>query len=157
METKTLDAALKREHRQIDEGIEAFTRGGTDTGALVASLAGSMQALRRHIYLEEEFLFPPLQAAGMFGPIFVMLREHGDMWITMDALQIEMSERPDSAVVLERCKELMAELEAHNLKEEQILYSQADELLGAEAGGKLAEFLETGEMPEGWVCDGAKR
>lgn len=153
METKTLDAALKQEHRQIDEGIEAFTRGGTDMDAL----AGSMQALRRHIYLEEELLFPPLQAAGMFGPIFVMLREHGEMWIMMDALQIEMTERPDSAVVLERCKELVAELEAHNLKEEQILYSQADALLGAEAGGTLAEFLESGEMPERWVCDGTKR
>jgi len=26
------------------------------------------------------FLFPPLRDAGMVAPVFVMLREHGQMW-----------------------------------------------------------------------------
>ena len=45
-----------------------------------------MDGLRRHIYLEEEFLFPPLRAAGMMAPLFVMVRQHGELWDAMRAL-----------------------------------------------------------------------
>jgi regulator of cell morphogenesis and NO signaling len=69
----TLGSALEREHREIDGGIEKFAAGleagGMDTEPLLQAMAG----LRRHIYLEEEFLFPPLRANGMMMPIFVML------------------------------------------------------------------------------------
>lgn len=157
MTAGTLDSALTREHREIDEGIEVFTRGEADPETRIASIRGAMAALRRHIYLEEAFLFPPLQEAGMFGPIFVMLREHGEMWTAMNGLDVELSDRPGSAATIALCQELVAGLEAHNLKEEQILYSQADGVLSAEATGALAKFLAAGAMPEDWVCDGARR
>ena len=48
-----------------------------------APLAGAIAALRRHIYLEEEFLFPPLKTAGLMIQIFAMLRQHGDLWKAM--------------------------------------------------------------------------
>lgn len=42
--------------------------------------------LRRYIYLEEAFVFPPIRKAGMIMPIFVMTREHGELWRTTDFL-----------------------------------------------------------------------
>src|SRR3546814_387339 len=86
MGSETLGAALEREHREIDGGIEEFTANPAPGREQAEPLVRAMAGLRRHIYLEEEFLFPPLREAGMMMPIFVMLREHGELWNTMDAV-----------------------------------------------------------------------
>ena len=156
MEADTLGGALEREHRQIDGGIEAYLAGldGTaDPGPLRAALDG----LRRHIYLEEEFLFPPLKAAGLMGPIFVMLREHGQLWTSMDKVEQLLADGADPEARRGACTTLLALLDAHNSKEEPIIYSQADAILSEEAGSELTEFLAGGTTPEGWVCSAATR
>ena len=111
-----------------------------------------MEALRRHIFLEEEFLFPPLREAGMVAPIFVMLREHGEIWNTMAALDAELAQDPGSAATAEVCRRLLEQLERHNAKEEPILYPHADTMLPDGARARLRTFLNAGRMPEGWVC-----
>src|SRR5690554_5908558 len=78
----SLAAALEREHREIDDGLEIFSAGGEGTDERREALERAIRALRRHIYLEEEFLFPPLREAGLVAPIFVMLREHAQIWAT---------------------------------------------------------------------------
>jgi iron-sulfur cluster repair protein YtfE (RIC family) len=146
--TETLAAALEREHREIDETIDAFLDGGS-----TEPLTRAMEALRRHIYLEEEFLFPPLRAAGFVAPIFVMLREHGELWRTMETIERELAEEP--AAVAGECKALLAQLDKHNAKEEPILYPHADSALGAPASDELRSFLRDGRLPAGWICAGA--
>ena len=149
MASETLAAVLEREHRAIDEGIEAFTAsGGQDTGPLKRSL----DALRRHIYLEEEFLFPPLREGGLMAPIFVMLREHGDLWRAMDRLEAE----PGGDAGQDAARELLALLEQHNSKEEPIIYPQGDAVLSDQAKAELHEFIDNGRMPPGWVCAQAR-
>ncbi len=156
MVAPTLGQALEIEHREIDGGIEQFVAaldaGGTppDPAPLTAALSG----LRRHIYLEEEFLFPPLKAAGLMGPIFVMLREHGMLWRQMDTVE-SLLPSADTAAVRQACLELLSLLDDHNSKEEPIIYTQADGILGAEAGGELLDFLESGTTPDGWVAGAA--
>lgn len=148
MASETLAAALEREHREIDEGIEAFTAsGGQETGPLKRAL----DALRRHIYLEEEFLFPPLRDGGLMAPVFVMLREHGEIWRAMDRLEGELGGEAGQAAA----HELLAILERHNSKEEPILYPQADAVLTPEAAERLHGFIASGRTPEGWVCQSA--
>jgi hypothetical protein len=44
-------------------------------------------------------------------------------------------------------------LQAHNPKEEQILYPQTEQVLTAAAAAELRELLDTGRTPEGWVCE----
>lgn len=151
MTSGTLATALEREHREIDRGIEAFLAGREQDGGDAEPLRQAMAALRRHIFLEEEFLFPPLREAGLVA-VFVMLREHGEIWDTMAALDAELAERPDGVAVSESCRELLARLERHNAKEEPIVYPQADAVLDPAAGAELEAFVETGRMPEGWVC-----
>src|SRR5699024_5483125 len=87
METEKLSAALEREHREIDTGIEQYTTGVGAGGVDTAPLKRAMEGLRRHIYLEEEFLFPPLRAGGLMAPLFVMVKEHGELWQTMDRIE----------------------------------------------------------------------
>ncbi|MFA1550582.1 hemerythrin domain-containing protein [Actinomadura chokoriensis] len=149
MEIESLAMALEREHREIDAGIEAFTAGGRDR----EPLARAVRALRRHIYLEEEFLFPALHAAGLMAPVLVMLREHGEMWATLDALDGEPE--ADAAIVL--CRRLTVQLLHHNLKEEKILYPELDRVVPEPQGERLRAFLESGEMPAEWVCVRARK
>lgn len=145
---QTLGAALEREHREIDDAIALFLSEPVNTEPLNRAAAG----LRRHIYLEEEFLFPPLRDAGMVAPIFVMLREHGEMWTTLAALDSDLAEPERSQAVQDAARQLLGQLERHNAKEEQILYSQADSVLTADASASLQEFMAAGRFPDGWAC-----
>jgi hemerythrin-like domain-containing protein len=148
MDSGTLGEALEREHREIDRGIEAFGSGDDDA---VEALAAAIAALRRHIYLEEEFLFPPMQDE-LAIPIGVMLREHGELWRTLDALEPQLAEAGDAGVVAATCERLLAQLELHNSKEEPIFYTRADASLGPEATAELKAFLDSAQMPAGWTC-----
>jgi regulator of cell morphogenesis and NO signaling len=150
METESLASALEREHHEIDAGIAAFTASPGDPRPLTRAI----RALRRHIYLEEEFLFPLLGEAepGLRAPVFVMLREHAQIWTTLDLLEREPA--PGTALVL--CRQLTVRLLHHNLKEEKILYPRADDTLPPAAAGRLRAFLGSGDMPEGWVCTKAR-
>lgn len=148
MKTGSLAAALEREHHEIDEQIAAFTAAPGDRQPLTRAI----RALRRHIYLEEEFLFPLLREAepGLAAPVFVMLREHAQIWGTLDSLERATGSGTGTGLAL--CKRMTVQLLHHNLKEEKILYPRADEALPAAAAGRLRAFLGSGELPGGWVC-----
>jgi regulator of cell morphogenesis and NO signaling len=148
MEIESLPAALEREHHQIDAGIAAFTATPWDR----QPLARAIGALRRHIYLEEEFLFPLLHEAepGLAAPVFVMLREHAQIWATLDSLERGLG--ADTGTGLTLPKRLAVQLLHHNLKEEKILYPRADDLLPPAAADRLRAFLACGQLPDGWVC-----
>lgn len=151
--TATLADALKKEHEDIDAGIAAFTAGLAGGTPPVETMKNALAAHRRHIYLEETMLFPPLRAGGLFAAILVMLREHGQMWNVMDDLEPLVDAGGTDAAVPELCARFVALIEAHNLKEEATIYSKADEVLSAPATEELRTFMETGSMPDGWVCE----
>ena len=146
----TLAAALEREHREIDAGVHAFLAALDRDTVDHEPLRRAMDALRRHIFLEEEYLFPPLRDAGLFAPIFVMLRQHGEIWDTLEELENRLDD--DAATTADTCRRLLTQLDAHNAKEEPIIYPQADTVLSAAAGAGLHAFIQAGRMPDGWVC-----
>jgi regulator of cell morphogenesis and NO signaling len=149
MQIESLAAALERDHRDIDDGLEVFAAETTPTEHGRQALMRAIRALRRHIYLEEEYLFPPLHAAGMMAPVFVMLREHAQIWVTLDALERELAAGSSGHLL---CHQLAVQLQHHNLKEEKILYPQVDVVVPESAVERLRAFLASGELPEGWVC-----
>lgn len=152
-----LSTLLEREHEEIDGGIEEYADALADGATDPAPLLHAMAALRRHIYLEEEFVFPPLKAAGLMMPIFVMLREHGAIWDAMAVLDEQLTSEADPAALGNACRELLGQLDAHNAKEEPIIYPRADAELSDDATARLRTFLEQGATPEGWRCEKATR
>lgn len=148
----TLKEALEKEHHDIDAGVAAFTVGLAGGNPPVDTMQKALAAHRRHIYLEETMLFPPLRMGGLFAAILVMLKEHGQMWNVMDELEPLVAAGGTDAKVPELCEQFVALVAAHNLKEEATIYSKADELLNAPASDKLRDFMATGAMPDGWVC-----
>lgn len=151
LEPGTLGAALEREHHEIDEGIEGFSAEGVDADQQARSLQRAIDALRRHIYLEEEFLFPPMEA-DLKIPTLVMLREHGEIWRRLDAIETLLADDISDDSLTVACRELLIVLAAHNGKEEPIFYAVADETLGPTEAAELEGLLETGSLPNGWRC-----
>lgn len=155
MSDENLSAALMREHQEVDAGIGAFLdklNGGiVDADALGATLAG----LRRHIYLEEQILFPPISKGAQMMSVFGMVRGHGEIWRTMDALDDLVggtADPLDHDKLREVCRRLLALLTDHNKVEEPVIYPAADTGLAPETAAELADFIDTGRMPDGWVC-----
>lgn len=148
-------AVLEREHHEVDAGLEGFLTGliggRVDAEALNAALAD----LRRHIYLEERILFPPIRHAGMEMPIAVMMTEHGEIWRTMDALA-GLVAGGDTERMGALCRLLLDQLAVHNSKEEQVIYRAADTALEPDQAAELMDFIETGLMPDCWECREAR-
>ncbi|OBH37635.1 hemerythrin [Mycobacterium intracellulare] len=155
MASLTLSAELTREHHEIDDAIETFIEK-LDCGSVQRELmTDTLEALRRHIYLEEVFLFPPLREGGMVMPIFVMMREHGQLWHTMATLTDLLAAGDDSQRLRDTCKQLLDQLQQHNSKEEPVIYPSADTDLPSHTSAELARFIETGRTPDGWECQQA--
>lgn len=152
MLTGSLAAALEREHHEIDDGIAAFTAASGDPQPLLRAI----RALRRHIYLEEEIMFPLLSAAepALRAPVFVMLREHAQMWPLLDSLEQDIE--AGSEIAPARIRQLTSYLLHHNLKEEKVIYPRTDDALPSAEADRLREFLESGQTPDGWVCTKAR-
>lgn len=155
MPDRMLSAALEREHREIDTGIETFIEKLEGGSVQPEPLTAALRALRRHIYLEEVLLFPPIRAAGMVMPIFVMMREHGQLWRTIDALTDLLADAIDNRRLAHTCGQLLDQLHQHNSKEEPIIYPHADTALPAHTSAELTRFIETGCTPDGWECQQA--
>ena len=139
---------LESQHRRIDEGIQQ----ALCSSAASETLTKALQLLREHIYLEEAVLFPPLERAGLTMPIFVMQREHGQMWPLIAELLTA-----DAATAQEPGRALFQMLQIHNPKEEQILYKAADQVDEAGNDGALMQALQAARMPAGWACAMAPR
>ena len=148
-EGPSLAQLLEAEHRQIDAGIEAYTT--TEPGAGLDALQNAIDGLRRHIYLEEAFCFDALRARGLMMPVMVMLREHGEIWRSCDRVEVALEEADDDAATSE-AEHLLRILDAHNGKEEPVLYPHISAAIGPDANADLLRFLDDGKMPAGWVC-----
>jgi regulator of cell morphogenesis and NO signaling len=153
METETPAAALEREHREIDKAVAAFLRDPAEEQHR-SGLKSAMHELRHHIYLEEEFLFPLLSTMeeALTAPVFVMLREHAQIWATLEALERALDADDGDGAVSGLCRELTIQLLHHNVKEERVLYPRADIDLNDAALEKLRALLDSTDLPEGWVC-----
>ena len=101
--------------------------------------------------------FPPLRAAGLLGPLLVMLREHGQIWDLLDRLEAQVSDHDDPAAMHQTYGLLESILGEHNAKEEVIVYPAGDERLTGDVVASIRTALTTGEPPPGWTCEMAGR
>lgn len=92
------------------------------------------EALRHHFAMEEEVLFPAFEArTGMTqGPTQVMRMEHRQMTDLLNQLADALASQ-DSDAFLGDCETLLIIMQQHNMKEEQMLYHMADQVLAGEA------------------------
>ena len=96
-------------------------------------------AMAHHLAMEEEVLFPAFEArTGMsMGPTQVMRMEHVQMRELFQAMA-DAVQNQDKDEFLGQAETLLVMMQQHNMKEEQILYRMADQMLA----GELEDVLQ---------------
>jgi iron-sulfur cluster repair protein YtfE (RIC family) len=126
--------SLSQHHRYCDRFFETAldAAGRSDWKTFTSKIAALKNALEHHIAFEEQELFPAFEeASGMRGePTEVMRAEHTEMRDLLDALGAAQP-RVDPEGCRAELEHLRALLQAHNIKEETVLYPACDRLLGA--------------------------
>ncbi len=148
MNSKSL---LEAEHHVIDGGIATFRASLAGEEPKVSAMREASALLRRHIYAEEELVFPKLRAGNLAMAVFVMLRDHGALWEALDAIDAKL-DAGSRAGLDEALDALVALLQKHNGKEEIVLYAELERALDPATAERLASFLRDGALPEGWVA-----
>jgi regulator of cell morphogenesis and NO signaling len=147
---------LEADHERMDTGFDTFmslARAGTVDRAAIAP---AIEAMRRHLWVEEEFFFPPLREAGVTGPVLIALRDHGQLWGLLDELERLLALRnPDPDLLLTIAAAILQVSAHHNEKEEQILFATADQFLDPSIHRRIADGLAM-ERPAGWVSENAR-
>ncbi len=148
----TIHGLMESEHQWVDARFTRFL-GLLDSGVLDGSpFFEASGVLHRHIYLEEEILFPELERHGLSGPVAVMALEHGEIWRNLADVAGLIRADADVERVRASLKALEELLDAHNFKEEQILYPAADEVVSPEQLPQMLDALRESQAPPGWVC-----
>ena len=126
---------LGDDHRRLDAILREAARlahAGSFAAAL-ESFAEFRCGLERHIEMEEQILFPAFErVTGMTGgPIAVMHREHLEIRRLLDVIGASLRAE-NFAGLLEAVREFATVIEAHNEKEEDVLYPTVDRAVGGD-------------------------
>ncbi len=92
-----------------------------------------LQAMEHHFSMEEKVLFPAFEerTGQVSGPTSVMRMEHYQMRQLLSEMKQALEKR-DRDGYLGLAETLMIIMQQHNMKEEQMLYRMADQVLGTD-------------------------
>lgn len=144
----SISAFLTPDHHQCDTlfatAEAAVAQGNWDMAA--SAWTRFQDSLRHHFAMEEEVLFPGFESrTGMTqGPTQVMRMEHRQMTDLLNQLADALA-RKDADVFLGDSETLLIIMQQHNMKEEQMLYHMADQVLASDAEDLIARMRAIGE------------
>lgn len=137
----TISNYMTDDHHRCDElfAQAEMAASGQDWAAIAADLQAFLDSMHRHFKMEEEVLFPAFEErTGMsMGPTQVMRMEHGQMRELFQAMA-DAVQKQDKDEFLGQAETLLVMMQQHNMKEEQILYRMADQMLA----GELEDVLQ---------------
>ncbi len=143
---------LDHDHRLCDD---QYTLAESEVilrhwGAAGTRFAAFLDMFHRHLDKEERVLFPRLDHAlgNGYGPTVVMRAEHRQMRDMLRHMEIAIARR-DCAAFLEQADMLRVLMRQHSLKEEGILYPQADFVLAGQADAVIARMETLHHAEEG--------
>ncbi len=151
-QTPSVHAVLEAEHKWIDERFGQFQRDLEADRTDPRPFEEATRKLHRHIYLEEELLFPRVETRGLAGPIVLMAQEHGEICRQLTVVGDLLASGAEPSRIRKAFGTLLVLLAEHNAKEEQILYPASDQLLTEQELAEMVPQLEEAEAPEGWLC-----
>lgn len=149
---ESVSAALESEHRWIDARFRRFEEGLARGQIATEPFEEAAKVLHRHIYLEEELLFPAVEARGLVSPTAVMAMEHGEICRFLGGIRDLIQGKASPERIQGPFKALRGLLEEHNFKEERVLYPNADRILGQDEVAAVVGRMKEAEAPEGWAC-----
>ena len=140
----TIKEYLTQDHRKCDElfaNMEAAaTKSLSDAKELCAEFIADSE---RHFQMEERVMFAEFeQKTGMTqGPTAMMRQEHTQMRSLMSQMT-EAIEADNKDKFFGLTETLMILMQQHNMKEEQMLYTMAQQHLSAESD-RIVEMMDS--------------
>jgi iron-sulfur cluster repair protein YtfE (RIC family) len=145
MNTDSINEHYSADHDRLDDLFRQFqTLKVSDRQKAVAAFKEFQAGLERHILWEEEILFPSFErkTGHTGGPTEMMRWEHRQIRGFLDAIADKLAQAGGDTASEEMG--LLSVLEAHNQKEEGILYPMIDQMTGAEERTEIfAEMSQT--------------
>ena len=135
---------LTNDHRACDAVFaqmeEKANNSLVDAKELTEAFVADME---RHFQREERVMFPEFETkTGMLnGPTEMMRQEHSQMRNLMQQLLVAIDNN-DKDKFFGLSETLMILLQQHNMKEEQMLYTMAQQHLSADAG-RIVEMMDS--------------
>ena len=148
----SISELLESEHRWVDGQFQQFRQDLAEGRINKEPFQKAAKVLHRHIFIEEEILFPEVEAYGLVGPTTMMAHEHGAICRFLDEIQGLIQSNTSPGRIADAFNALHSLLGEHNIKEEQVLYPTADQLLSQDDVAKVVQQLKTAEAPAGWKC-----
>lgn len=134
---------LAPDHKYCDELFSAAETavGKSEWERASADFSAFCQALRHHFAMEEEVMFPAFEErTGMqHGPTTVMRAEHCEMDALLEQMTAAVASQRQDAF-LGDAETLLILMQQHNIKEEQMLYRMADQVLGSDAAAVVGRM-----------------
>ncbi len=149
---ETITEVLEPEHRWIDERFERFQTLLANGQVSAGPFEEAANALHRHMYVEEEILFPEVATLGLAAPVEVMYQDHGEIARFVNVVHGLIASGASTAKLEAALAAMIRILGEHGIKEEMVLYPTADQVLMGPEFAQLVERVRTEEPPEGWLC-----
>jgi hemerythrin-like domain-containing protein len=131
---QSIGEAFAHDHRRLEQALAASAAhaGAAQWDAATAAFAIFRRGIERHMEVEEQVLFPAVEA-GAETPLTAILRKgHRDLRVFFDELDDALQAR-DAEEFARITASMRALLERHDEKEEAELYPAAQARLGADA------------------------
>lgn len=131
----TISNYLATDHKRCDQLFASAEEmvAKSDWNGAAAGFGQFHDELLRHFAMEEKIMFPAFEArTGMTqGPTAVMRSEHSQMTDLLNRMSGAIN-RKDANSYLGDADTLLILMQQHNVKEEQMLYRMADQVLASE-------------------------
>jgi len=140
----TIKEYLTNDHRRCDELFASMEEVANDSLSNAKEITKEfVEASEHHFQMEERVMFAEFeQKTGMTeGPTAMMRHEHTQMRSLMKQL-LESIESNDKDKFFGTSETLMILLQQHNMKEEQMLYTMAQQHLSAESD-RIIDMMES--------------
>ncbi len=141
---QTVSHFLTADHRRCDELFATAEAAALQEDWVICErdFHGFYSAMKNHFMMEEQVLFPQLEgpAGQAMGPVQVMRMEHEQMRDLFEQMEESVAQK-DVDGYLGASETLLAYMQQHNMKEEEILYTMADSVLG-DGGPEVVERME---------------
>ncbi len=137
----SIGEAFAHDHRRLEQALAASMEhaGAGRWGEAAAAFTIFRRGIERHMEVEEQVLFPAVEA-GAETPLTAILRKgHRDLRVFFDELDDALEAR-DTAECARITASMRALLERHDEKEEAELYPAAQARLGADADAVAARL-----------------
>ncbi|AAT43408.1 hemerythrin domain-containing protein [Picrophilus oshimae] len=134
------ESEMKNDHVIVDEMLSKLLES-MENNPDVNLYSEIEKGLKRHIYVEEEVMFPRALKLGVEpARISGLEMEHASIWMLMDRIDRNINDAHNKKYI----NEIISILRAHNKQEEDYVYPA----FGNDDSIKLEEYT----VPENWVC-----